>query len=150
MISIYALINPLDGQVFYIGASQSPKLRMTQHYSDYCNQYKGDIIETILAAKKKPELLILEEKIPIKKVSFLENFYIDLFKSYGYTLHQNPSTYSITYENKKDINGGNYNASSIKLGELLTPLQEEAKRLDRSLNWLVRSIIQEYLKNKNQ
>jgi hypothetical protein len=46
--------------------------------------------------------------------------------------------------------------TAIRLKDLKAPLQMEAMKLDRSLNWLIISIIKEhpcikeYLKNKNQ
>jgi hypothetical protein len=37
------------------------------------------------------------------------------------------------------------NATPVRLGELKAPLQEEAMRLDRSLNWLVKLACKELL-----
>lgn len=57
---------------------------------------------------------------------------------------------------KKLISQRNDTPTPIRLKDLKAPLQAEAMKQDRSLNWLVISIlkqhpcVQEYLKNKTQ
>lgn len=98
LIKIYALINPLTDQVFYIGASKNPDVRLTSHIANRNVEsgYKTDQLMQILEAGEHVEILILDE-CEIEKVSFLEEFYIDLFLSFGYPLKQSRrSTYSKT------------------------------------------------------
>jgi predicted transcriptional regulator len=38
----------------------------------------------------------------------------------------------------------------VRLKELKAPLQQEAMQMDRSLNWLIRSIIKKYLSGKEK
>lgn len=95
-IYIYGLINPLNNQVFYIGASTCPKHRINVHNND-TNGYPDKIlvINEIKKSGEKIELLILDE-CRKSNVRFLEEFYIDLFTSYGFNLLQKrKSEYSI-------------------------------------------------------
>ena len=97
MISIYALINPTKNSVFYIGASFNPVNRLYQHIleSKKGTSKKHLEIRSITNSGENVEMEILDE-CEIKDASFWEKFYIDLFASYGFDLHQNKnySTYS--------------------------------------------------------
>lgn len=89
MVSIYALINPITNLVFYVGASKNVNSRYKAHIaspSDKCSA-KYLEIQNILEEGEKPELLILET-CNLEDASFNENFYINLFKSYGFELKQ--------------------------------------------------------------
>jgi len=61
---IYALINPIDGEPYYVGCSTNPKKRAYNHrngdQSQHC-QEKHAIEDAIFAAGKKPELEILDQ-----------------------------------------------------------------------------------------
>lgn len=98
MVSIYALINPINNQVFYIGATYD----IDSRYRNHVNEKKGttfkcQVINEIRANNKKPEILVLD-KCQREEVSFLEEFYIDLFSYYGFELNQQKSsTYSEMY-----------------------------------------------------
>lgn len=41
------------------------------------------------------------------------------------------------------------NPTAVRLGELKAPLQKEAMQLDRSLHWLIYSILKNYINSKN-
>lgn len=150
-INVYALVNPLNNKIFYVGATSSPEnVRLSAHCSEIGNNAKGEIICSILDAGERPILMILEQDVPINAVSKRENFYIKKYK-----LRQLKSGYSESYKGKTFIFQED-NCISIRLGELLEPLLAEAKRQDRSLHWLIISIlkqqpfVQEYLQNKKQ
>lgn len=149
MISIYGLKNPIDNKIFYVGASVNPKSRYSQHCTVINSSKKCDTISGILESGVKPVLVILKENVAHKDAAILETQYIRL-----YDTGQEPSTYPESprlpfKDGIRDI------PTPIRLGELIVPLQEEAKKLDRSVHWLILSIIkqhpciQEYLKNKN-
>lgn len=88
-IIIYGLINPITSKLFYIGATKNIKSRVGGHiHGRQSNRLKRDEIESIINLGEKPEILILDE-CDISEVQFYENFYMDLFKSYGFTLLQN-------------------------------------------------------------
>lgn len=88
-VFIYALINPIHNNVFYIGATISPKERLSAHIYDcgVTNKPKHEIIKSILLSGLKPEMEILD-KCDASKVIFWEEFYIQLFTTYGYDLKQ--------------------------------------------------------------
>jgi hypothetical protein len=102
IVSIYALINPLDDNIFYVGCTSCTWNRFKQHISSAKSgntDYKSQIIREIRSLNKEMEMLVLED-CDVMEATFLEEFYINLFKSYGFTLSQwDKSTYSITYAN---------------------------------------------------
>ncbi len=62
MISIYALVDPRDDTVHYIGLSKNPAKRYAQHLTPrQRNQAKREWIQELLASQLLPKLLILEE-----------------------------------------------------------------------------------------
>lgn len=50
--------------------------------------------------------------------------------------------YTFVFMNYSDMN----KPTPVRLKELKAPLQEEAMRIDRSLNWLIVKVLKEYLK----
>lgn len=88
MIFIYALIDPTNQQVFYVGVTRNPKSREAGHLHDKtCNKNKIDKVKEILSKGLNPEFLILDT-CDVKNVRLMEDFYIDLFKSYGFKMLQ--------------------------------------------------------------
>ncbi len=83
-VKIYALINPITNIVFYIGASKYPKGRLSQHYRTATPK---SFANRSLEKRTPPELLILDE-VEYEEVRFYEEFYIELFKSWGFKLDQ--------------------------------------------------------------
>lgn len=99
MISIYALINPLNKNVFYVGATKNPRIRLRQHIieSRTINTPKCNQILSILDEGCRPLLFVLTACAALD-VSETEEYYINYFKSMGFALSQNKkSTYSQTY-----------------------------------------------------
>jgi len=89
MVNIYALINPINNNVFYIGASYRPKIRLIQHNT---LRYKSEKfhhkqLRIIKESGLEAEILILET-CNFKEVSFFEEFYMDLFASFGFHIEQ--------------------------------------------------------------
>lgn len=96
-VYIYALINPLDNQVFYIGATLRIQLRYVEHhsFSNYgygpgVQKERAKLIAKIKVESKEMEFLILDT-CDINDAAFYESFYIDLFRSYGFKLLQIPN-----------------------------------------------------------
>lgn len=101
LVNIYALINPINDSVFYIGVTVQPlDKRLKGHLTERKEWYttkKADCIREILAANLVPEILLLDVTT-IDQTSFYEVFYMDLFHSFGFTLLQRRwSTYSKIY-----------------------------------------------------
>lgn len=84
---IYALIDPRNNQVRYIGKSNNPKTRYRNHYnpSRDKNTHKRNWINELRNNELKPELLIIDE-VDMSNWQYWENFYIYLYKFYGFEL----------------------------------------------------------------
>lgn len=138
MISIYALINPINNEVFYVGASENPETRLMSHNCDtFGNSYKSIQINQILSKNKKAELLILEDNCDLSNVRQREEFYIQLL---GVTETQmKTSNYPI------GINNDN-SPVPVVMGDLKDIYRIEATRLDRSMHWLMIQGLKEYAK----
>jgi len=105
MVKIYGIVNPLNDDVLYIGASVKPNIRHHYHSKgkswenrEYLHRQKE-----VLKMKKAgvvPELLILDE-VDFPDVPFFEEFYMQLFKTWGYNIQQTRSGYQT---NKKFFN----------------------------------------------
>lgn len=141
MVSIYALINPLTSLVFYIGASQDVQARFYDHLSYHTNSYKSSQIQSILNNKLRPEILILDT-CEVKDVRFWEEFYIDLFISFGFELSQ------MRTSNYPDGTNLGFLPTTIRFPfDILTALRDEAIRQNKSLNWLMIKIAKNFLDN---
>lgn len=145
-VNIYALINPINDHVFYIGCSEKIYTRYKEHlYNEEANDKKTEIIKQITAAGKNPKLLLLE-KVDLRDASFWEEFYIDLFKSYGYELTNkiNKSTYTASYANKYILKSRD---TSIPISyNNMSELQDLSRLLGIDIKILIRVAIKEFIK----
>lgn len=69
MVYIYALVDPRDSMVFYVGQTATPRLRRLAHISEsrVVTQYNGPKfwrINEILASGDEPQMVILETATP--------------------------------------------------------------------------------------
>lgn len=82
---IYCLIH--NNEVRYVGKSDNPQQRFKEHLrkSKYKKTYKDNWLTQLIESSQIPELLILD-KVPFANFGFWEDFYIDLFKSFGFKL----------------------------------------------------------------
>ena len=82
---IYCLIH--NEEVKYVGKSDNPTKRLKEHLrkSKYKKTYKDNWLSKLIESSQIPELLILD-KVPISDFGFWEDFYMDLFKSFGFKL----------------------------------------------------------------
>jgi len=106
-VKIYAIVNPLNDDVLYIGASIKPKVRYGQHvtgkfWDKNLHRYK-EMVKMKLAGIT-PELLILDD-VDFPDVRFYEEFYMELFKTWGYNIQQSVSGYQT---NKTCFNDGDH------------------------------------------
>lgn len=103
LINIYSLTNPLDGQVFYIGATQKTlHQRLQGHMGDrYGNKRKRALTEKLKSLGVKPIIELLES-VHLDESSFYEQWYSDLFKSWGFDLFNvRKSQYALFQYNKE-------------------------------------------------
>lgn len=84
-IFIYVLIDPLDNLVKYVGQTKNIQKRYTSHLNDKSNTLKSSWIKSLKSQNLKP-ILELIDAIPLKDYIFWEQFYISLFKSWGFVL----------------------------------------------------------------
>jgi predicted GIY-YIG superfamily endonuclease len=101
LISIYALVNPFNDNIFYIGASVNPKSRLSGHINkkkySYCGcpeWFKIILIEDIIKQGKKPIVVTLKE-IQKEDAAYWEEYYYRLFVFYGFELYQFPSYFYV-------------------------------------------------------
>lgn len=82
-INIYALVNPIDSSVFYVGATGDYLYnRLSNHlYS----KNKGALADKIRSLGVRPEMLLLEI-VHHDQAEFYEQFYMDLFRTFGFAL----------------------------------------------------------------
>jgi hypothetical protein len=138
-VYIYALINPIDDTVFYIGSTKYHlKYRLSGHLNitNGCRKDRAELITTILDAGLKPEIFLLDTTT-VSESGKLEEFYYYLFKSYGYNLMQSKTgfhyTKSITSRIEWDVESGEYERRKNPIIEkILLPSKEyflEVKRI---------------------
>lgn len=86
-VYIYALIDPRDNQVRYIGKANNPEDRYKNHFNSARdkNTHKRNWINNVRKDGLRPELLILDE-VPIDNWQYWERFYISLYKTFGFIL----------------------------------------------------------------
>lgn len=81
---IYALIDPRDQQIRYVGKSDNPEYRLRVHIKR--KVYKvGSWIKSLEKLGLSPSIEILEE-VPFDEWQFWEKFWICLVKSWGFDL----------------------------------------------------------------
>lgn len=85
--NIYILIDPRNNDVRYVGKSNSPRKRL----SDHCNNktrkptHKTNWIRKLKKEGVRPELHVVDV-VPIEEWQFWEAYWIEQFKNWGYNL----------------------------------------------------------------
>lgn len=84
---IYALLDPRDNQIRYIGKANKPKERYINHYNSARDKgtHKRNWINSIRKDGFRPEMIVLDEA-PKDDWQYWEVFYISLFKTWGFKL----------------------------------------------------------------
>ncbi len=123
-VYIYALIDPRNNQVRYIGKANNPEDRYKNHYNSARdkNTHKRNWINNVRKDGLRPELLILDE-VSIDNWQYWECFYISLYKTYGFNL--------VNYTNGGDgvtlSNSGTWKKGNIPHNKGI-PCREETKQ----------------------
>jgi hypothetical protein len=81
---IYTLCDPITEEPGYVGKSNDPQARYLKHCLARGYGKKALWIQSL---KTKPLLFIIDE-VPVSEWEFWENHYYYLYKSWGFTLHQ--------------------------------------------------------------
>lgn len=82
---IYALVDPRDQQVRYIGKTIHVNKRLKQHLKDKCKSYKTHWIKNLSANDLLPLFVLLDE-VEHNSWDFWERHYISLYRSWGFNL----------------------------------------------------------------
>jgi hypothetical protein len=123
-VYIYALIDPRNDHVRYIGKANNPEDRYKDHYNSARdkNTHKRNWINNVRKDGLRPELLILDE-VSIDNWRYWECFYISLYKTYGFNL--------VNYTNGGDgltlSNSGTWKKGNIPHNKGI-PCREETKQ----------------------
>lgn len=88
---IYALIDPRNQQIKYIGKANNPKLRFNGHLRECLKTetLKNNWIKSLLNKGLKPIVEIIDEVLE-SEWQFWERHYISLYKSWGFKLKNDP------------------------------------------------------------
>lgn len=91
MITVYALLDPRDETLRYVGRTSNMKSRFTKHNSVQTNvgTPKNDWIRELRSLDLRPVLQILEEVETKKEGKFWEEHYTSLFRSWGFDILNN-------------------------------------------------------------
>ena len=96
-VSIYAILNPKDNEVLYVGASLRPEQRYAIHkyageWHPVTRRYK--IVKALAKEKILPVMKILEVcDMPLARDR--ENYWINHYKNLGFKLRQGGSGYDL-------------------------------------------------------
>jgi len=84
---IYGLFDPITHEIRYIGKSDDPKTRLTEHIKKYKYgvTHKNNWIKSLLKNNLKPILEILDI-VPYNEWGFWETYWIDLMRTWGFNL----------------------------------------------------------------
>ena len=105
-VSVYAIVNPKNDEVLYVGASLYPSIRYMSHktadeWSVY--SHRGKTVKALNKEGLFPTLVILEtcERVNGKD---REDYWIDFYKSKGFIKKQGKSNYKcLTREQYKEL-----------------------------------------------
>ena len=125
---IYALIDPRNNEVRYIGKANNPIKRYTNHYNSARdrNTHKRNWITSVRKDGHRPDLLILDE-VNIDEWIFWESFYISLYKSFGFHL----VNYTFGGDGSTFGNSGSFKSGNIPHNKGI-PCTEETKEKIRN------------------
>lgn len=132
--NIYALVDPRNESVFYIGSTILPlRIRLSAHVSfnpctsgtdNHSNKRKA-LINDIIKCGKYPGINVLHE-CDTDEVDDIEEKYYYKYKAKGYTLHQSPSFFT----SSRRILGASNDANSLKfLYRFINQEQKESIRI---------------------
>jgi hypothetical protein len=82
---VYSLADPRNNQVRYIGKSINPFKRFVEHKSEKYKNHKCNWVQSLKKLNLIPILEIIE-CCKAEEVEFWENYYIGLYKSWGFNL----------------------------------------------------------------
>lgn len=85
MIKIYTLADPKTKEVRYVGKSNHPNKRYSNHLSKGTNTHTGNWIKSLKSQGLKPKLEIIDS-VSVNEWEFWERYWINQFKAWGFRL----------------------------------------------------------------
>lgn len=123
---IYALLDPRDNQVRYIGKTTNPKNRLSGHITeckkDNVTHYRAMWIKSLIRENLKPSIKFLKI-CPLSEFSKYETEYINLYKNNKLT-------------NSDETGQGNVNRVKDVIDRMLKPKSREVYQYDLDGNFL--------------
>lgn len=119
---IYALIDPNDNIIKYIGKSVNPKRRFANHLCEKKDAPKNIWIRGLIANKQQPILKILC-KCKIENVNKLEKKYITIYKKTLYNEREGGNGWGLKNKRRwseKCLNGAKARMRKIKIKDIKT------------------------------
>ncbi len=125
-VYIYALIDPRNNHVRYIGKAKNPDERYKNHFNSARdrNTHKRNWINSVRKDGFRPELLILDE-VPQDNWQWWESFYISLYKTYGFNL----VNYTSGGDGATFANKGSFKKGNIPHNKGISPSEETKKKI---------------------
>ncbi len=82
---IYTLTDPIDGLVKYVGMTNNPKRRLSEHLIEKTLTKKNNWIKSLIKKNKKPIMDVIDE-ITDSNIEYWEKYWIAQFKAWGFKL----------------------------------------------------------------
>ncbi len=133
---IYSLSNPASGEVFYVGVTLNPYIRLRSHITGKNNRAKTEYIKNSCANPVMNILAEYEDKIRAYEV---EGEYIHKYFNNGHPLLNARKT--IEHESRKPI-------TLMVRPTIKKKAQSKAEKEGTSLSNLVDTLLEEYIKIK--
>jgi len=159
---IYALIDPSNNKIRYIGQTNDFVNRYKSHLTNKENNiFKNNWVQSLFDNLLIPEMFILDV-VELNELDFWELFYIDLYKGYFDLLNLKNGGLNTTFINDdKRIQISNYKIfnkikKTINLNNINTLLKNELIEVkdkyknNIEINIKVNSNIYKYIKNNNE
>jgi hypothetical protein len=142
-VYIYALIDPRNGQIRYIGKANNPNERYKNHFNSARdkNTHKRNWINSIRKDGFRPELLIID-CVNIVEWQYWEKFYVSLYKYYGFDL----LNYTAGGDGTTFGNDGSFKKGNIPHNKGVSCTQEKKNKISKSLI----GFISDYNKSKSK
>jgi len=156
-INIYALINPINNEVFYVGATKHPiNIRLGGHLSSNFSDYKTgvvvdrvNLINAIQEKGKNPEIRLLKE-VPLDEVDFYEKYYYDYYVSHGCNLLQDGTKFGYNKTFNKDLAKPYIVSSTMRVKpSLYDRLKRYADSEGMPVSKAIIYMLTDFFKNKN-
>lgn len=154
-IKIYALSNPEDKSVFYVGATSGTlKERLAGHLStkrtDCISGYIKDrisFINNLVENGNIPEILLLKE-VPLEETNYYEEFYYKSYLEKGSILIQDPTKFNYFKDRSNNSDEESIKLPSRWKESMYNQIKNYAEDNGMTFMGALRFIVSQFFKNK--